>query len=108
MPNKNDRANIRCELFKYALQESGEKTLPYNALSYVWGGSNKHQSIFIDNQCLAVTLNLHAALLRLRDYDIPRIIWADTVCINQEDEQEKERQIQSMAKIYSKASHVIV
>ena len=108
MPNKNDTANIRCELFEYALRESGEKTLPYDALSYVWGGSDKRQSIFIDNQYSAVTLNLHAALLRLRDHDIPRIIWVDAVCINQEDEQEKEHQIQFMAKIYGKASHVIV
>ena len=108
MPNKNDTADIRCELFKYALQESSKATHPYEALSYVWGGSDRPKSIFIDNQYLDVTLNLHAALLRLRDRDIPRIIWVDAICINQEDEQEKEHQIQSMAKIYGKASRVIV
>jgi hypothetical protein len=108
MPNKNDTADIRCELFKYALRESSKATHPYEALSYVWGGSDKPKSIFIDNQYLDVTLNLHAALLRLRDHDIPRIIWVDAVCINQEDEQEKEHQIQCMAKIYGKASCVIV
>ena len=108
MPNENDTANIRCELFEYALRESDKATHPYEALSYVWGNSDKRQPIFIENQCLAVTLNLHAALLRLRDHDIPRIIWVDAVCINQEDTQEKEHQIQSMAKIYGKASRVIV
>ena len=108
MPNKNDTANIRCELFEYALRESDKATHPYEALSYVWGGSDEPQSIFIDNQYLGVTLNLHAALLRLRYHDIPRIIWVDAVCINQADEKEKEHQIQSMAKIYGKASRVIV
>ena len=108
IPNKNDTANIRCELFEYTLQESDKVTHLYEALSYAWGGSDKPRSIFIDNQYLAVTLNLHAALLRLRDRDIPRIIWVDAVCINQENEQEKEHQIQSMAKIYGKASRVIV
>ena len=108
MPTKNDTANIRCELFEYALRESDKATHLYEALSYVWGGSDKRQSIFIGNQYLAVTLNLYAALLRLRDRDFPRIIWVDAVCINQEDKQEKEHQIQFMAKIYGKASRVIV
>jgi len=108
IPNKIDTANIRCELFECTLQESDKTTHPYEALSYVWGCSDKHKYIFIDNQYLAVTLNLHAALLRLQDRDIPRIIWVDAVCINQDDEQEKEHQIQFMAKIYGKASRVIV
>jgi hypothetical protein len=108
MPNNTDTADIRCELFEYALRESDKATHLYEALSYVWGGSDKPKSIFIDNQYLAVTLNLHVALLRLRDRGIPRFIWVDAVCINQEDEQEKEHQIQSMAKIYGKASRVIV
>jgi len=108
MPNRNNEAIIRCELFQYALQESDKATYPYEALSYVWGGSDKPQSIFIGNQYLAVTVNLHAALLRLRDHDIARIIWVDAVCINQEDDKEKTHQVQSMAQIYGKASRVIV
>jgi len=108
MPNKNDTADIQCELFEYALQESDKATHLYEALSYVWGDSDKRRPIFMDNQYLAVTLNLYAALLRLRDRDIPRIIWVDAVCINQGDKQEKEHQIWSMAKIYGKASRVIV
>ena len=39
---------------------------------------------------------------------IARIIWVDAVCINQEDKQEKEHQVQYIAKIYGKASYVIV
>ena len=108
MPNKNDTANIRCELFEYALRESDKATHPYEALSYVWGDEDGRQSLVIDNQYLGVTRNLHAALLRLRDRDIARVIWVDAICINQADEKEKEHQIQSMAKIYGKASRVIV
>jgi Heterokaryon incompatibility protein (HET) len=108
LPNKNNTADIHCELFEYALQDSEKAAHPYEALSYVWGDSDKRRSIFIDNQYLAVTLNLYAALLRLRDHDIPRIVWVDAVCINQEDKQEKGHQIQSMAMIYGKASRVIV
>jgi hypothetical protein len=77
-------------------------------LSYVWGDPEETLPILINNRRFNITLNLHAALLRLRDRDIARIIWVDAVCINQADEQEKQHQIQSIAKIYGKASRVIV
>jgi hypothetical protein len=37
-----------------------------------------------------------------------RTIWVDAVCINQENEEEKGHQIQSMARIYGQANRVIV
>jgi hypothetical protein len=108
MPNQDDTANIQCELFEYALQESNKASRLYEALSYVWGNFEKVQCIFIDNQYLEVTLSIHAVLLRLRDRNIPQIIWVDAVCINQDDTREKVHHIQLMAKIYGKASSVIV
>jgi hypothetical protein len=108
MPHKDETAPIQCELFEYSLQESSTGTHLYEALSYVWGSPETPKSISIDKHNLPVTANLHAALSRLRDRSFVRIIWADFVCINQEDEKEKERQIQSMAKIYGQANRVIV
>jgi hypothetical protein len=108
MPNKDETAIIQCQLCNYPLQKSDKGTHLYEALSYVWGGSDKRQSVFIDGCNLPVTVNLHRALSRLRDRSFERIIWVDFVCINQADEQEKERQIQSMAKIYGQANRVIV
>ncbi|CZR68380.1 related to heterokaryon incompatibility protein [Phialocephala subalpina] len=108
VPHKDETAPIQCELFEYSLQESSKGTHLYEALSYVWGSPETPKSISIDKHNLPVTANLHAALSRLRDRSFERIIWVDFVCINQEDEEEKERQIQSMAKIYGQASRVIV
>jgi hypothetical protein len=90
------------------LQELGKRTHPYDALSYVWGGSDKHQSISIGEHGLHVTEKLHEALSHLRHRSIERIIWVDAVCIDQEKEQEKEQQIQFMAKIYAQANRVVV
>jgi Heterokaryon incompatibility protein (HET) len=104
MPNKDETAPIQCRLCDYPLQKSDKGTHLYEALSYVWGGSDKHQSVFIDGCDLPVTVNLHNALSRLRDRSFERIIWVDSICINQADEQEKGRQIQSMAKIYGQAN----
>jgi hypothetical protein len=111
MPHGNEsleRAEIQCELFEYTLQDPGKGTHLYEALSYTWGGSDKPRSISINKQKLAVTENLHAALLRLRDCSFERILWIDAICINQENLKEQGQQVQLMAKIYSKATRVLV
>ena len=91
----------------------------YDALSYVWGSEEDKQPIFIrlddkvdgsteNYRRLLVTANLRAALSHLRDRFLERVIWIDAVCINQKDDDEKGRQVQSMAKIYACANRVIV
>jgi hypothetical protein len=47
-------------------------------------------------------------LLQLQDDDISRTIWADAVCIDQSNTQEKELQLPLMPEIYAKACQVIV
>ncbi|RSM03811.1 hypothetical protein CEP52_007197 [Fusarium oligoseptatum] len=108
MPHENKDAPIQCQLFDYLLLGSRGGTHLYEALSYVWGSPEKTQSIFTPTGCVPVTENLHAALSRLRDGSLPRIVWADAVCINQDDMEERDRQVKAMAKIYAKASRVIV
>jgi hypothetical protein len=108
MPNEDKAAPIQCQLVNYPFLKSEDGTHIYESLSYVWGSSDKPQSVFIGGCDLPVTTNLYNALLRLRDRFFERIIWADSICINQEDEQEKGRQVQLMAKIYSQADRVIV
>ena len=111
MPYKNKstgRTEIQCELFDYSLQDQGKGSHLYEALSYAWGSLKKTCSISINKQNLAVTENLHVALLRLQDSSLERILWVDAVCINQSNLEEQEHQVQLMAKIYSKAHRVIV
>jgi hypothetical protein len=108
MPPTSNDARIRCQLFDYLLQDSGKRTHQYEALSYVWGSSDKPRSILIDERDLPITVNLHEALLSLRDPYIERIIWIDAICINQGDKEERAQQVQFMAKVYSKASRVVV
>ncbi|EAA29120.1 HET-domain-containing protein [Neurospora crassa] len=106
LPHENDDGAIHCRLFCAVLDSRG--TRPYEALSYVWGSGGKPRSIFIDGCDLAVGENLYAALLHLRDPSIERTIWIDAICINQEDPEEKGHQVQYMAKIYAKATRVVV
>lgn len=108
MPHRNDRSRIQCQLFEYPLLDSGKGTHLYEALSYVWGSNEKSQFVFTDKGYIPVTTNLHMALTRLRDCSLGRVIWADAICINQDDTEERNSQVQSMAKIYAGASRVIV
>lgn len=108
LPYQIDKAEIRAELLEYSLQDSQRSHHSYEALSYVWGGLNTTRSILIGDEELDITPNLHAALLRFRDPEFPRILWVDAVCINQRDEAEKEYQIRSMAMIYGHAKCTIV
>jgi hypothetical protein len=78
------------------------------ALSYTWGGSEKPYSILIEGEELDITLNLYAALLRLRHPSLERILWVDALCIDQKHDTERGQQVQLMAMIYSKAYCVIV
>ena len=103
-----DAKSLQGELFEYRLRSSDKPSHPYEALSYVWGGDEKPQSISIGNLKLDITKNLYTALLRLRDHDCSRILWVDAVCINQENDEEKEDQISLMAEIYAKALRVVV
>jgi hypothetical protein len=106
-PAKDKSADIHCELIEYALHDSSVIHL-YEALSYVWGNSEKKLRVFMHSCSFNVTDNLYAALLELRNHTMKRTIWIDAMCINQDDQKEKEHQIQIMAKIYSQANVVIV
>ena len=108
MPHRDEDALIQCQFFDYPLLDSSKGTHLYEALSYVWGSPDKPRRVSTDQGCLNVTENLHAALLRLRDRSLQRIIWVDAICINQDDKEEQSHQVQSMAKIYARASRVIV
>jgi hypothetical protein len=109
LPSKDDNAVIECLLFDISLQESGKRAHPYEALSYAWGESiETPPTIRLGKHDIPVNPNLHKALLYLRHRYIERIIWADALCINQQNIEEKEQQIRLMEKIYGQANRVVV
>jgi hypothetical protein len=96
LPAENESTKttrIRCRLAEYSLQDSGKSIPLYDALSYTWDGPAKPRSIFINEQKLAVTENLYAALLQIRDRGLNQIIWIDALCINQADTEERGQQV---------------
>lgn len=78
----------------------------YVAISYQWGVNLKPCEILTPEGIIPITSSLNGALLRLRKPDADRLVWADAICINQDDNYEKCVQIRLMAQIFQEASSV--
>jgi hypothetical protein len=81
---------------------------PYEAVSYVWGSGIRDTPIICNGKILKVTKSLHSALCRIRLRNSPRCVWADAICINQDDNEERGYQVGQMLNIYQKASQTVV
>ncbi|KAE9368201.1 HET-domain-containing protein [Stipitochalara longipes BDJ] len=98
---------ISCEV-AYTHLGPKDNTLPYEALSYTWGNMYSLRCIKMNGSPLAITNNLGAALRRLRRPKESRAIWVDALCIDQENGEERGKQVQMMREIYENACEVIV
>jgi hypothetical protein len=98
--------SVECDLIIARLDSSN--LLSYDALSYCWGDPDNRETITVHGREQHVTRNLHAALRQLRSVSRDRLLWADAVCINQNDAEEKGKQVQLMRDIYRKAERTIV
>lgn len=99
-------AAIRCQLQKRSLDE---EVLSYEALSYCWGDKNDKASILVDDISFHVRRNLRTALQHIREHNNPNSValWIDSICIDQQNKQEKASQIPLMAEIYHRATRTI-
>ncbi|KAF7925248.1 hypothetical protein EAE99_006112 [Botrytis elliptica] len=86
------------------------------ALSYQWGNPAMTEEITVNNTTLFVTKSLADALKyvpmhwqemeKMSEGSIRLLLlWADAICINQQDIEEKNHQVPLMKKIYSSAEH---
>lgn len=87
-----------------------EHPYPYDAISYTWGTDTSTPfSLVIDQQyVIGVTAHVHYILQRLVSDDTSTLVWIDSICINQvdQDSEEKGQQIRLMPDIYRIAKHV--
>ncbi|KAK6067534.1 arylsulfatase [Seiridium cupressi] len=96
------------------------KHMDYQALSYVWGmggtltvsetGELVEKQYFIrcNGHNKVIQGNLYGALEHMRSDTHPLLLWADAICINQDDERERGHQVTLMNMIYTRAARVII
>ncbi|CZR69106.1 uncharacterized protein PAC_19007 [Phialocephala subalpina] len=78
----------------------------YAALSYVWGNPGLTHRIIVNDQEMRVGANLEIALRALNtrpDFQGGFKLWVDAICINQDNYEERGRQVSKMREIYGGA-----
>ncbi|KAK8877494.1 heterokaryon incompatibility protein-domain-containing protein [Apiospora arundinis] len=90
--------------------------LSFTALSYVWGNPALNEEMNLNGEPFRITKSLANALRWVKHHWLKYFpgrdgselrIWADAVCINQEDKAEKSFQVPLMGTIYDTAELVI-
>lgn len=116
---------ITCELFEVQYdpkQQNVVRTIKadgtlgtvieYEALSWCWGREQQDRAIRVQRggeyYRLAVTKELSLALKYLRRPHQNRILWIDALCIDQSNHEERNHQVQMMARIYNGATQACI
>jgi hypothetical protein len=101
----NDSEPIKCSLEHAEFRQNPS----YEALSYTWGTQQQTEPIIIvDGKSVRVRENLWLALENLRQPFEHRILWVDAICIDQNNIEERNRQVRLMPFIYQRAQSVAV
>ncbi|TQV91249.1 heterokaryon incompatibility protein (HET) domain-containing protein [Cordyceps javanica] len=111
-PTSPSGLGVGWELVTCALQSCP----PFMAISYLWGQDAKTEAITVNDRQLLITPNLACALNHAAHHfrsafpgrgEADLYLWADAVCVNQDDTREREEQVKLMGKLYSTAELVM-
>jgi hypothetical protein len=103
----DETAPLHVRLVHKPLNES----LKFWAISYVWGAApTMHHPywLVVNGVKVLITETLYTCLRALRRKRVSVLLWADAVCINQQDNTEKAHQARRMGQLYEWATRVIV
>ncbi|KAM0546019.1 hypothetical protein ACHAPJ_011033 [Fusarium lateritium] len=114
--SKSPNDKVECKLHTVPLTPETY----YVCLSYVWGDPSITEEIIVNGIPRQVTVNLATALRHVKkhwmDIEFESVqvldtskfrLWADAVCINQNDLAERSSQVRIMADLYSSAEMVL-
>jgi len=109
---ESESNDIICELVEVSLDDVPE----YQAISYRWsqfepGTTYTSPRLIIngrDSSEFRVGENLYEALKQIRSPNRDAYLWADAICINQEDDKERGHQVMQMGDIYKSADEVLI
>ena len=106
LPPGEKQGEISCQIAVHRLSQSPQ----YEAVSYCWGEPADKTSIRWDGEekLLRIPSNLDAFLRCMRAKGPKRTLWADAVCIDQTNKEEKSRQVRLMRDIYRRATRTFI
>ncbi|KAI0891533.1 HET-domain-containing protein [Annulohypoxylon nitens] len=112
LPQNHDGedGDIHCYLVRLdlgATKAMGYEIYPFMALSYVWGAVNPRKKIWVNGKSMEVNPGLFEVLTHIRKAMAPVPLWIDAICINQQDIEERSREVRNMKKIYEECQVVL-
>ncbi|KAL2193330.1 heterokaryon incompatibility protein-domain-containing protein [Corynascus similis CBS 632.67] len=104
LPGSGDEPLV-CHLREVDLEDNPE----YETISHCWGEPMFDAELHVQNEgSLAITALLASALRHLRFPNRSRTLWADVICVNQQDTEERTVQVQLMNRIYRQCRGVLI
>nr|CEG04826.1 unnamed protein product [Fusarium clavum] len=94
---------LSCTLINYS--NASEKG--WTCLSYTWGTEPPNEEILINGVSFPVRSNVYNFLRQAQRQSLTNL-WIDSICINQDDIQERNTQVGLMSRIFGEAKLVIV
>lgn len=98
---------VHCELTTFFIAEAP----PYRAISYTWGDEAPLALIIVNGQQMHVRLNCEYALRQTSQHNFDGtgdfLVWIDSICVNQLDNDEKGAQVAMMGEVFKTATQVL-
>jgi hypothetical protein len=87
---------LQCELIHTTFDEGPE----YTAISYTWNDATPKHEVLIGGRRAAINSSVYDILHHQRSYVGQKIIWIESICINQSDNEEKAKQAKLKGDIF--------
>ncbi|KAH7075820.1 heterokaryon incompatibility protein-domain-containing protein [Paraphoma chrysanthemicola] len=97
-------SKLNCEILHFSVDHAPK----YTAISYAWGDGIDTRTLLLQGVNIPVAVSLHDALRAVRRREEDVFVWVDALCIDQQNNEEKNRQIRLMGQIYSCATSVAI
>lgn len=105
LPRNSEDGHMVCRLTHQRLAECRGQ---YEAPSYVWGSTADPIPLSVNGNYLPIGRNLYRALTDLQYSEDSRVLWVDSVCIDQTVVDERDQQVAIMTEIYRGAARTVI
>lgn len=112
-PAEDVEAELCCDILEARCDS--DDSPDYEAISYVWEGQVPNEDQYIickddktNPKKLLITRNSATVLRHLRKNDDLRVLWMDSICIDQSSTQDRNHQVLLMGDIYTHALRVLI